>query len=201
MSEVTEPVVSIDGRVARRERNIALVLDTVIEMFGEDAVMPTIERVAERAGLSARSLYRYFADPDALIEAAFAAQRRRSLALADIDGIGEGSLDRRLDAFVASRWRVYEANRAIYRAAVHHSMRHPRFAEGLVRRRDEMREQLELQFAPELDAMGVDERAEVAAAADALTQLDALDLLARHRGLSEAAVSAVLRRGLAALLA
>ena len=59
LDETTEPV---DGRVARRQRNIDAVLDVVMDMFVEEAMFPTIEQAATRSGLSLRSLYRYFAD-------------------------------------------------------------------------------------------------------------------------------------------
>lgn len=200
MSDAADPEPTLDGRAARRERNIALVLDTVVEMFSENAMVPTIEQVANRSGLSVRSLYRYFADPDELAEAAIERNRRRAVTLATIEAIGEGPLDRRVDDFVASRWRLYDAMGAAFRASVHHALRQPRLAALLGRRRDELRRQLEEQFAPELAALAADERAVVVAAADALTQPDALELLARHRGLPGEQVEAVLRRGLLALL-
>ena len=43
---------SVDGRRLRRERNVAAVIDAVIEMFSEEALTPTIERAAERSGQS-----------------------------------------------------------------------------------------------------------------------------------------------------
>lgn len=46
---------TVDGRRLRRERNIAAVIDAVLEMFKEEALTPTIERAAERSGLSLRS--------------------------------------------------------------------------------------------------------------------------------------------------
>lgn len=200
MSEGGEPGSVVDGRAARRERNIALVLDTVIELFSEDAMVPTIEQVAVRSGLSARSLYRYFADPDELAEAAIERNRARATALGEIERLGEGPLGGRIDDFVSSRCRLYDGMGAAYRASVHHARRQPRLARLLERRRHELRQQLEMQFAPELRALPALEREEVVAAADALTQLDALDLLANHRGLAGDRVEAVLRRGLRALL-
>ena len=60
----------VDGRVARRQRNLDVVLDVVLEMFAEDMMFPSIEQASKRSGLSLRSLYRYFADPGELVEAA-----------------------------------------------------------------------------------------------------------------------------------
>ena len=77
MVKVGEGVESADGRVARRQRNVDAVLDVVIEMFAEDSLFPSMEQVAQRSGLSLRSLYRYFADPEALHEAAVRHHRER----------------------------------------------------------------------------------------------------------------------------
>ena len=58
----TEDITEVlDGRQARRQRNIDAVLDVVLEMFAEESMFPTIEQAATRSGLSLRSLYRYFA--------------------------------------------------------------------------------------------------------------------------------------------
>jgi len=59
-----------DGRSARRDRNRLAVLDAVIELFSEGVLEPTPDDVAARVGLSARSVYRYFVDRDALLRAA-----------------------------------------------------------------------------------------------------------------------------------
>ena len=70
MTDLDDAAEPVDGRVARRQRNIDTVLDVVLEMFAEEAMFPTIEQAATRSGLSLRSLYRYFADPAELLEAA-----------------------------------------------------------------------------------------------------------------------------------
>ena len=70
MTDIEQAEGEVDGRVARRERNRTAVLDAVLEMFGEESLFPTIEQASKRSGLSLRSVYRYFADPDELLEAA-----------------------------------------------------------------------------------------------------------------------------------
>ena len=53
----TEDITEVlDGRQARRQRNIDAVLDVVLEMFAEESMFPTIEQAATRSGLSLRSL-------------------------------------------------------------------------------------------------------------------------------------------------
>jgi hypothetical protein len=60
-------------------------------------------------------------------------------------------------------------------------------------------EQVELQFSPELDEMSTADRNRVVAAADVLTQFQAIELLRRHRRFSVAETISVLRFGLQAV--
>lgn len=190
----------VDGRVARRRRNIEAVLDVVIDLFGQESLFPTIEQVSERSGLSLRSLYRYFSDTSELLDAAIKRNNSIAAELAHLHAIGEGPLDERIDAFVSMRVRLYEGVGPVYRATVANAARHARIREELAATRNEIRRQFELQFAPELRAQRKSEREAVAAAGDVMTQLDALDYLRRHRQLSVAEADRTLRAGLRALL-
>jgi len=66
-----------DGRAARRERNVNAVLDVVVELFTEGALFPTVDQVSKRSGVSVRSIYRYFADPVDLHDAAIKRHREQ----------------------------------------------------------------------------------------------------------------------------
>ena len=198
--DADEPVIPPDGRVARRQRNIDVVLDVVLELFAEDSLFPTMEQAAQRSGLSLRSLYRYFADPAALLEASIQRSRRRSAALARLHAIGEGPLERRIDDFVTMRLRLYEARAAEYRATVANAPRHRRIGDELSRVRDDLRSQFERQFAPELAARRPAEGAAALSAGDLLTQLDSIDYLRTHRQLSPPQVEADLASALRSLL-
>ena len=63
-----------DGRRLRRERNRDAVVQAVLELVREGELAPGVEAVAARAGLSARSVFRYFDDLDDLCRAAIARQ-------------------------------------------------------------------------------------------------------------------------------
>lgn len=196
MTDVEAP---IDGRVARRERNINSVLDVVLEMFAEESLFPTIEQVANRSGLSLRSLYRYFADPAELLEAVIVRSREQVAEAVLLSSIGQGSLADRVDDFVAMRLRVHDISGPTYRATAANAAHHERVAAELSVNRDLMRNQFELQFAPELGARTSKERAHLLAAGDLVTQLDSIDFLRRHRQLSAIETADVLRTALAAL--
>ncbi len=192
---------TVDGRVERRRRNIETVIEVVLEMFGEDALFPTIEQVATRSGLSLRSVYRYFADPGELLEAVIRHNNARSAELSQLHGIGNGSLLLRVERFIAMRLRLHDGIGAVYRATLANAAHHDRVAEELTAGRDAMLAQFELQFAPELEQRSAVDRKAVTAAGDILTQLESIDYLRRHRGLSAQQVEQMLVAALTSLFA
>lgn len=200
MAELAEAERSADGRAARRERNINAVLDVVVELFTEGELFPTVEQVSKRSGVSVRSIYRYFADPAQLHDAAITRHRANSRPLAHLSSIGQGPLEQRVTDFVAMRLRLHEGVAAAYRATVHNAADHPRLRDELARNRNELTVQFERQFAPELANRKAPERDAVIAAGDVLTQLDSIDLLRSHRRLSLTETRAALTVGLLALL-
>ncbi|MEL7209300.1 MAG: helix-turn-helix domain-containing protein, partial [Actinomycetota bacterium] len=135
--ETTEP---LDGRVARRQRNIDAVLDVVLEMFAEEAMFPTIEQAAKRSGLSVRSLYRYFADPAELLEATIKRSDEVGNRLARLHGIGQGPLDVRIDEYVSMRLRLHDGIGPVFRATVANATRLPRIRDELTKNRNALRE-------------------------------------------------------------
>lgn len=191
---------TLDGRVARRRRNVNAVLDVVLDLFAEEAMFPTIEQVAERSGLSLRSLYRYFSNPGELLEAAIKRSREHGVERTRLPTIGEGPLHRRIDDFVAMRVGLYEAVGPVYRATVANAPRHSRIQAELTVTRNDLCAQFERQFEPELDVLAEPDRQRLLAVGDLLTQLDAIDFLRRHRHLTPSEAETVLISTLRTLL-
>jgi len=199
--DVDDSAAPIDGRVARRQRNVDAVLDVVLELFGEELMFPTIEQAATRSGLSLRSLYRYFADPGELLEATIRRSRERGFEAAQLHAIGDGPLAHRIDEFVAMRLRLYDEIGLLYRATVVNAAQLPRIREELAQTRRDFSTQFSAQFAPELRAVVGDAQDPMMSAGDVLTQLDSIDFLRRHQELSAAKTEAILVSGLTALFA
>ena len=191
----------VDGRVARRQSNIDAVLDVVLEMFAEDMMFPSIEQASKRSGLSMRSLYRYFADPAELVEAAIKRSQAQAVEVTHLPHIGRGPFAERLDDFVSMRLRLYEANGAMFRATIHNAAKSPRVRDEMHENRRLLREQFELQFGPELAALAPGVRTSAVEAGNVLTQIDSIDQLRRGRNFTVAEAEAVLRDALIALLA
>jgi len=196
----TRPPPSADGRAARRDRNRDAVLDAVIELFAEGNLDPDPDEVALRVGLSARSVYRYFDDRDALVRAAIDRNLERVFPLYLIHGIGEGGLDDRIDQFAAARLRLYEAIAATARAARVRAAVDELMAEQVEVTRRALREQVEKQFAPELDALEPRPRRAVSTAVDTLGQLESLDYYRVHQQFSLRETRTLLTDALHALL-
>ncbi len=192
---------AVDGRTARRDRNRDAVLDAVIELFTEGHVGLVAADVAERSGVSLRSVYRYFDDLEALARAAIARQMERFGPVAEIDHLGEGPLDDRIERIVDSRLRLFEAIGATRRAAIQRAPSNPLLAEQLERTRVALAEQTEAMFAPELAALAAADRRDVAPALDLLLGFESIDQLRRAQGLDETQTRGVLRTALTRLLA
>lgn len=191
---------SVDGRTARRDRNRDAVLDAVIELFTEGQVELVAADVAERSGVSLRSVYRYFDDLEALARAAIARQTERFAPLAALADDRSGTLDERIDRIIDVRLRLYEAVGATRRAAIQRAASNPILADQLERTRVLLDRQVEALFAPELDALEPKVRATVSPALDLLLTFESYDQLRRTRRLSGADTRRVLRATLTRLL-
>jgi len=193
-----EPEVPADGRTARRDRNRDAVLDAVLDLFADGSITPVPSEVAERSGVSLRSVYRYFDDMDALVRAAIARNLARMGPFFDLDDPGVGPLAERVERTVAARLRLYDGIAPMARAAVARAPQNRIIDERLQETRLLLRRQVEEMFAPELAGLSADERHDVVAAVDVLLELDALDHLRRHRRMSVATAHRVLVRAVGA---
>ena len=63
---LASPAPARDGRTARRQANRDAVVEAVIDLLREGVTVPSVEQIVERAGVSERSLFRYFEGLDDL---------------------------------------------------------------------------------------------------------------------------------------
>ncbi len=190
-----------DGRHAWRERNRNAVVDALLDLYAEGNLRPGAQEVADRSGVSRRSVFRYFDDMDDLDRAAIDRQLARVRHLVDVPNLGAGSLDERIAGIARHRIRLFEATAPMARLTRRRAALHPVIARQLADARRVFLRQVEKQFAPELDRMEPAARTETLAAADVLCSFEACDLLVAGSGMPTSAVDAVIRRGLAALFA
>ena len=76
-ASMPDPAPTVDGRRARRHRSRDLAVDALLDLLGEGVLRPTAQQVAERSGVSLRSIFRIFDDVETLNAAAAARQLSR----------------------------------------------------------------------------------------------------------------------------
>ncbi len=184
----------IDGRTARRNRNRDAVLDALIDLarLGDDE--PSVERIAEHAGVSYRSVYRYFDDRTELMLAAISRVMGEAWLILDIERIGEGTLDDRIARFITTRLAAYRQLAPLTRHAMRRSVTEPAVLAEFDNVRTYLQGQLEEQFAPELALVDPADRELVVAALDVMFQFEALEFLSRYETMTDDAMTGVLTR-------
>ncbi len=185
-----------DGRRLRREHNRELVLQALSDLFAEGHYTPTSRQIAERAGLSLRSLVRYFDDFDDLIRSAIGRQERQAIGLVSIDSTPRDAAAVKIRALVEARVRLYEAIAPAARAGRVCAHRQPLVAEELQRNRRHLRRQVAQLLAPELETSAPG----VLAAVDVLLSFESWDLMRGPQRLSRASTVEALVASLGALL-
>ena len=186
----------VDGRRLRREQNRDAVLDALVALFNEGIYQPSTNDIAERAGISPRSVFRYFEDVDDLHRAAIERQLSEARPLLDV-GIEPGDpTATKIERIVEARVHLFETIAPAARAARVGAHRHPVVAAQVDDGRRYLRNQLRRVFAPEL----ADERAARFPAVDALCAFETYELLHSDQGLSRAKTVSALTDALAALL-
>jgi len=165
-------VEKVDGRTLRREENRSAVLDALCDLYAEGVYDPSVAEIAARAGLSPRSLFRYFDDVDDLNRAAIERMIDGARHLLDLDVDPAAPLAERIDRLVAARLKVYDHIAPAARAIRIGAHRHPVLAKQLKHGRAFFRAQVEQAFAIEGSTLD---------AVDALLQFETYDLLPRAR--------------------
>ncbi|MCM0677064.1 TetR/AcrR family transcriptional regulator [Micromonospora phytophila] len=189
----------VDGRTARAERTRAAIVEAHLALISEGDLRPTGERIAERAGISLRTLWTNFKDMETLFEASGeellrqqdAAYRPISPAL---------PLAKRVDAFCRQRARLLQLIAASARAA---QMREPVSAQlhrNRLKHIARVRNEVEQLFAAELDQAGPG-REQLVNALVAASMWPAWSMLRDGLGLGVDQARAVMARTVAALLA
>ena len=111
-----EELSSIDGRRARRDRNRESVVDAILAIYHEGNVNPSLDEIAERSGVSHRSVFRYFEDLDELYQVAIDRHFAAIEPFVELDEPIADDLDGRITQYVAHRLQLYERIAPVARA-------------------------------------------------------------------------------------
>ena len=189
-----------DGRTVRAERTRQALVDALLELLYEGQLQPTAERIAERAGVSERSLFQHFADREALYQAVAVQQYERiAPTLEQIDVLLP--LPERIDAFARQRARLLETVTPVRRAALLLEPESEVVSSWLQSTRRQKARELERVFRPELERREQSERGVLLAALVAASAWTSWESLRAHQRLSVERSRAAVAATIAALLA
>ncbi|MDG2217447.1 MAG: TetR/AcrR family transcriptional regulator [Acidimicrobiales bacterium] len=171
-------VPSVDGRRARRDRNRESVVDALLELYGEGHMRPSLDLVAQRSGVSHRSVFRYFEDLNELDRVAIERFHERCAHLFEIPALGEGSLSARIERLVDQRLILHDATAPVARVARMRAPTHPVLAENIVTNREVLRRQVAAHFAVEFEL----HEPTTVLAISALISMETIDLMRSDHG-------------------
>ena len=190
----------LDGRRARRDRNKIAVVDAYLDLIRDGNPRPSVAEVAERSGVSHRSVFRYFADKDELARTSIERQESVVTPMLAIPIDPRASLEDRVDLVVRHRLELFETIAPVARLSRSLAPMQPILQSELTKARSFFRAQLKRTFAPEFASMEKARAATTLAVVDVLCSFEAAELLRADQGLSLDRATYALRDALLAIL-
>jgi AcrR family transcriptional regulator len=109
--------ISLDGRRERGARNKEAVVSALLELYSQGEVQPPAARIAEIAGVSERSVFRYFDDMEDLASCAINVQWERVREIYETLE-SSGNLQQRINSIVDHRLKLYDKVGSVMRVAL-----------------------------------------------------------------------------------
>lgn len=196
----TDPITA-DGRSLRRSRNRDAVINALVALIREGDLDPTVAKIADRAEVSHRSIFRYFEDLNDLARTAVATEFQNVLPHSVIPDLGEGTLEHRINQIVAAQIRLFERTGSMLRVARAKAVSIPEIEKGMEQGGEFRAGVIRKQFDLELSQMRDAERQATVTSIYILLAFDGYDLQRRIRGASLVEIADVWRFALLKLLA
>ena len=137
-----------DGRLQRSERSRQAIAQALIELVREGEPRPTAERVATRAGVGIRTVFRHFSDMETLFKAMHESIEEEVYPL--LQDSTEGSLEERVEKLITHRGVFFEHTLPFRRSADLLAEKSKFLQSQKLRMTKRLRENL-LEWIPELD--------------------------------------------------
>lgn len=169
LPDTAEADAPVDGRTWRRERNRSAVIESALALYDSGRYPFTMQDVSEHSGVSVRSIYRYFANLDELVQAAAMTRLDSVTHTIDVFEPHGAPLSERIDRFLESRLALLERVqliRAVNVAASRQTDPDVHRVRAAVTSR--MREQFETIFRPELEELSDSQRLHATVAIETL---------------------------------
>lgn len=188
-----------EGRSARAQRTRAAVVDALMGLLRDGSLAPGAREVAERAGVSTRTVFAHFATLEDLYQACV--EQATAVVLSLLTPVDPGlPLAERIDDVCTQRARVNEEVGPVRRAAALKAPFSPALARTRAYARRSSYEQLDRVFAAELDALASPARRRRRASVDAALSGETWDLLRDTHGLAPDEALPAVRETVRALL-
>jgi AcrR family transcriptional regulator len=97
------PASAVDGRSLRRERNRQDIVDALLGLIENGETEISAALIASKAGLSERSIFRYFDDVNDLYRSVCDLAFSKEIEYALIDDVGIGSLDTKIEKLLRTQ--------------------------------------------------------------------------------------------------
>ncbi|MGI9646330.1 MAG: TetR/AcrR family transcriptional regulator [Ilumatobacteraceae bacterium] len=195
-----EKQASVDGRSLRRERNQEAVIVALLELIREGNLDPATTDIADRAGVSHRSVFRYFDDLDDLVRQAIEHEIADAVSLAALPNLGEGPLPRRIESLIDSRMRVYNHTQLVAQVARARALSIPAVDVGMKGISQLFRDQLGEHFVSELAHLEPGHRSDLLDAIQLAINFESFDYNRRRFDRDDATIRRSWRIALTALL-
>jgi TetR/AcrR family transcriptional regulator, regulator of autoinduction and epiphytic fitness len=189
-----------DGRTARSHRSRRAIVDAMRALHAEGDVRPTAPRIAQRAGVSLRTVWQQFADMETLL---VEANRRDDEILRSLIQRIDPSQPRavRVTSFVSQRARVLEQMSPTWRAARIHQPLSEELRRNTARTLSNAKAEVAKIFASELSELAEPQRQQLLNGLHAISVWSFWESLRTDLGLGPAQAEELLRINFTALLA
>ena len=197
-TDATNGAPVIDGRRARRERGRIAVIDAVFELAEEGKMPVTAELVAERAGVSVASIFRYFDGLNDLQLQTYRRFRERYAPL--VRAVTDGPRSDRVSALVEVRLDLYEQAGAMMALGRLRALEHAPLLEASSETKAALADQVRATLAPDTRHSTPGRVAGLVAVVDAFTSVEAWYVMRKTHARSRAQIATTWRRGVTALI-
>jgi AcrR family transcriptional regulator len=193
---------NLDGRLGRKLKSRLAICEACLDLLQDGVLQPSADRVAQRAGVSRRSIFNHFANLAELYDAVFEVGTQRYAPL--LGQVSENQpIAERVERLVELRSNFLELTAPITRAFTVQALVEPTREPALRVSRQALQlhhQHLERLFEKELGGLSETERADVIEAMTAVTSAPLWETLRRGREKSIAAAAAIVKRSLRAIL-
>ena len=196
------PSEGVDGRLDRRVKSRLAICDACLDLVEDGVLQPSADEIAERAGVSRRSIFNHFRDLAELSDAVVEVGMQRCAPL--LKKISEDEpIGQRLERFSEVRSTFLEATMPFTRSLTVRVLVGSEREQAWRVTQDALRqhgEEIKRLFRRELTSGSKDEQLETVEALAAATSPLTWEVLRHSQGLSMSRARAVMKRTLTALL-